>query len=90
MGLLLYAVLFFFGARGMRPKRASIYCFVTAVLLTILAIAAIENLPSCEGIGCDRSVSTLAVAFLTNLALAFGAFGIGAASRLLFSKFTRA
>ena len=90
MGLLLYAVLLFFGARGMRPKRASMYCLVTAALLTILAIAAIDDLPPCEGIGCDRSASTLAVAFLTNLALAFGSFGVGRASRLLFARFKRA
>lgn len=90
MGLLLYAVLFFFGARGMLLKRASVFCVVTAALLTVLAIAAIDDLPSCEGIGCDRSASTLAVAFLTNLALAFGSFGLGVCSSRLMAKFKRA
>ena len=90
MGLLLYAVLFFFGVRGMLLKRASAYCLVTAALLTVLAIAAIDDLPPCEGIGCDQSASTLAVVFLTNLALAFGSFGIGAGSRRLIAKFKRA
>ena len=90
MGLLLYAVLLFFGARGMQLKRASTYCLVTAVLLTVLAVAAIDDLPSCEGLGCDRSASTLAIAFLTNLALAFGSFGIGAVSRRLLVRFKRA
>jgi hypothetical protein len=90
MGLLLYAVLLFFGARGMPLKRAAMFCLVTAALLTILAIAAIDDLPTCEGVGCDRSAGTLAAAFLTNLALAFGSFGIGALGRLALSKFKRA
>ena len=81
MGLLLYAILFFFGVRGMSLKRASADCLVTAALLTVLAIAAIDDLPPCEGIACDRSASTLAVAFLTNFALAFGSFGIGAGGK---------
>ena len=90
MGLLLYAILFFFGVRGMLLKRASAYCLITAALLTGLAIAAIDDLPSCEGIGCDQSAGTLAMAFLTNLALAFGCYGIGSGSRRLRAKFKRA
>ena len=90
MGLLLYAVLLFFGARGMALKRGAVFCLVTAAILTVLAIGAIDDFPSCEGIGCNPSVGTLALAFLTNLALSFASFGFGAASKRLVARFKKA
>ena len=89
MGLLLYAILLFFGARGMPPKRGAAYCLVTAALLTFLAIGAVDDMPSCDGIGCDQSVSTWVLAFLTNLTLSFASFGVGAGGKRLWVQFTK-
>ena len=89
MGLLLYAILLFFGARGMALRRGAVFCLFTAALLTVLVIGAIDDLPSCEGVGCNPSVGTLALAFLTNLALSFASFGVGAASKRLLARFKK-
>lgn len=85
MGLVLYAILVLFGARGMHVRRAVIYLFVTAVLLTILGLGGLESLPSCSGFGC-RSAASAAMVFITALAVGAVCFGAGAAARKLFTR----
>lgn len=85
MGLLLYSILLFFGARGMPLKRATPYCLASAALLTVLAIGAVDDLPMCSDFLCN-DLSSLALALLINLALSFGSFGLGSVGKRLFGQ----
>jgi hypothetical protein len=88
MGLILYAVLIFFGARGMPFKHASAFCIVTAAILTALSVGAMENQPACDGLGCDLSLATIAFLAATNSAVAFASYGVGFGGRQLFQMMT--
>lgn len=89
MGLLLFAILLFFGARGMPLKRATPYCLASAGMQTVLAISAVDDLPRCDDFLCN-DLSSMALALLINLALSFGSFGLGLVGRRLFVRSKRA
>ena len=83
MGLVLYAVLVFIGLRGVPVRQALPCCLLTALLLTVLSLAAMNDLPACHGPGCTPSLPSLALAFLTTLALALLSYGCGVAVQRL-------
>jgi hypothetical protein len=87
MGLVLYAVLVFFGLRGKPLRQAAPYCLVTALLLTVLGQGAVGE-QSCAGVLCSRLVSSAGVLAMT-LALGFLSFGIGAAVHGLLNRVRR-
>ena len=89
MGLLLSAILLFFGARGMPLKRAAPYCLASTGILTVLAIGAVDDLPKCDDFLCN-DLSSMVLALLINLALSFGSFGLGSVGRRLFGQSKRA
>ena len=86
MGLILYSILIFLGARGIPAKAGLGYCFATAAILMPFALAAIDDVPTCEGVGCDYSLLTVGVVGISQLALAFASFGAGVGSRWLVIK----
>ena len=90
VGLVLYAVLLFFGLRGMSVRQAAAYCLLTALLLTLLSVGAMDDQARCEGLGCKPSLPNLFLAFFMALALAFLSFGCGAAIRRLLNRTNRA
>jgi hypothetical protein len=83
MGLVLYAILFLLGARGVTPKSGLRYCLATAAVLLPLSLGAIDDMPPCIGIGCDYSAQTLALVVAMQIILALVSFGAGAAVRRL-------
>ena len=85
MGLVLYAILFFLGARGVRVRAGLAYCLATAALLMPFSLAAIDDMPSCDGVGCDYSAPTLALIGLTQAILALASYGAGVGARRLSS-----
>jgi hypothetical protein len=90
VGLVLYAVLLFFGLRGMSLRQAAAFCLLTALLLTLLSVGAMDDQPACQGLGCKPSLTGLALAFFMTLALALLSFGCGAAIRRLIDRTKKA
>ena len=86
MGLVLYALLIFFGIRGMPFKHAGVLCVVTAATLTFLGVGAIDDMPGCRGLRCQGALPMIAGTFLFTLAIAGACFGAGAAARRLMRK----
>jgi hypothetical protein len=84
MGLVLYPLLILFGIRGMSFKHAALFCLLTAVILTILSIGAIEDMPGCSGLSCQ--LPAISGTLFMTLAIAFGCFGFGAVVRRLSAK----
>ena len=85
MGLVLYAVLVFFGARGMSIRRAIWFCLFTAALLTLLGFGAMGE----ASVGRRLSygpLATMALVFPTMLVIALLCFGCGAAARRVLAK----
>jgi hypothetical protein len=89
VGLILYAVLVFFGLRGMPVKQVLSYFLLTALLGTILGVAAIDEQPACEGLGCTPSLPSVALAFLTFFVVALLSYGFGAAVHTLVARWKR-
>lgn len=71
MGLVLYALLFLFGIRGMPFRRAAVFCSVSAAILTVLGIGGISDLPGCDRLSCPQAVPTIAETLLITTAIAF-------------------
>ena len=88
--IVLCAILLFVGLRGVPVRQAIAYCLITALLLTLSSVGAMDDQPACEGLGCSPSPSGIAFAFCATLALAFICYGAGIAVRWLFGWFKRA
>jgi hypothetical protein len=85
MGLVLYAVLIFLGVRGAPIRQAFAYCVLTAILLTVISAGAMND-PTCQGLGCTATLSSLAVALLMTFAIALLCFGAGVGMRKLIDR----
>ena len=92
MGLILYAVLMFYGFRGVPLKRGSTCCVITAALLTPLGIAGSDSWPTCNGWWCYTSVTVgiITLTFLMTLAFAFASLAVGYGGRKLIAHLNRA
>jgi hypothetical protein len=84
MGLVLYAILILFGARGMPLRRAIWFCLLTAVLLTTLGLGAIDS-DIAQG-RTFETFATLALVFPMTLAVALLSFGCGVAAKKLLAR----
>jgi hypothetical protein len=85
MGLVLYAVLILFGARGMPIRRAVWYCLFTAALLTLLGFGAMGEAAAGQSLSYGP-LATMALVFPTTLVIALLCFGSGAAARRVLGK----
>jgi hypothetical protein len=90
VGLVLFALLVFFGLRRTPVRQAAAYCLLTALLLTLLSVGAMDGQPGCHGLGCKPTLSGLAVAFVMARALAFLSFGFGTAIRRFIDRTKKA
>jgi hypothetical protein len=82
MGLILYAILIFLGFRGTAVRRAAAYCFITAIVVTLISIAAMAD-PLCRVTDCSFSAPNVATVFAATLVFGFLCFGIGLGLRTL-------
>jgi hypothetical protein len=82
MGLILFACLIFAGFRGAPIRRAATYCIITAVVLTIISIGAMDD-PLCYVTGCSFSIPHLALVFVATVALGVLCIACGAGIRRL-------
>jgi len=89
MGLVLFSILFFFGARGVPVRAGLAYSLATAAILTPIGLAAIDDMPPCAGIGCDASAPALAIVGAMTIMMALASFGAGLAARSLFTMVRR-
>lgn len=89
MGLVLYSILFFFGARGVPVRTGLAYCLATAAILTPPGLAAIDDMPPCLGTGCNYSPPTLAAVGVLTVIMALASFGAGIAARRLSMMMSR-
>ena len=82
MGLILFACLILAGFRRVPIRRAATYCIITAVVLTVISIGAMDD-PLCYVTGCSFSVPHLALVFVGMLALGAFCTACGAGVRRL-------
>ena len=87
MGLVLYSILMFFGARGMPLRRAIWFCLLTAGLLTALGLGAMES-DIVQG-RIYAVLGTLALIFPITFTVALLSFGCGAAAKKLSTRLRR-
>jgi hypothetical protein len=75
--------LVFPGHAGVPVRTGLAHCLATTAILIPLGLAAIDDMPPCDGIGCDYSAPTLALVAVTQIALPLASFGAGIGARKL-------
>lgn len=85
MGLILFAILIFVGFRGVPLRRAATYCLITAAVLTLISIAAMED-PLCQVTDCSFTEPNVVIVFVATLVVAILCIGFGLGVRRLIAR----